>query len=392
MFHGRALESVTLAELKALPKDENQFLEFKEQVDSAEHLCKAVSAFANAQGGLLVIGFKEENNEIVTYDGFENSDPIEKVRQKWVQYLQRIQPAVALVEMNFLDGEAAGGLVGILRVGASPLAPHWVRNFGSSRRPGGKKASDYGHHFFRRRENQSAAMDYYDVRAAFDGARDLTSNLRSRTRKRFEEYGSDDSEQPPAIVCMMVPPRSLQELLNPDIESALSGRDPKLEYCAPRHVSRSGCHPSHYLSSFNHDGLILHYPLKDHDQRLLHIQHFHNGSIEFSISVSDFRKATRSDHIHLNFWKEIFFYMEHFSSLILNHSGSESFFFACALRLVKGLGSAAQLYRDTEETYSKDTYFFPEYFVRSADTAEDDLEVLKTLVAHTLGTYQSHLT
>lgn len=52
----------TLGDIKKLIEDkvESKFLEFKEEIDKPEKIVKEVTAFANADGGELVIGIRED--------------------------------------------------------------------------------------------------------------------------------------------------------------------------------------------------------------------------------------------------------------------------------------------------------------------------------------------
>ena len=87
---------------RILTESENHFLDMKARAIDPAKLTKAMSAFANADGGELRIGVAEDGAEF-RWDGFEN----EEAANGHIQALERMFPLGSYVSYEFLDATTA---------------------------------------------------------------------------------------------------------------------------------------------------------------------------------------------------------------------------------------------------------------------------------------------
>ncbi len=380
MFDGRKLSELSLADIQSLPPDEGLFLEHKQQIDGAEHLCKSISAFANAQGGILVVGV---NDTTGNWEGFQSTESVDKLKTKWLQYLDRLNPKLPTPEIVVFQ-LTSGRLLGVIRVSASPYAPHWVRNYGSTQSKK-KRASDYGHQFFRRVGSRSRSMDYYSVKEAFVAAAERTRILREFRDRRAGMYESGSSPiqvYAPAALCLMVPPRSLTEFLNRDLETICAGEDGRTDVSYwPLEFDPFDGRPDF---AWNHDGLAFSCRIDPGHKRRVYVQHFHTGAIEFTKQVTDYGKGG-PDRINRSFWSGIVAACKQYADVVKRTTGDTTFFFMCSLLRM------SQVYREGTEIFGQSRFDFPEVLVRSVDTLEEDLDLVKSMMAHTTGATKNRL-
>ena len=99
-------------------------VEYKREI---QHIPKTVSAFANTQGGVFIIGADtdEKTNQVIAIDGIPNSGGIEEQIQQ--SALTGIYPSV-IPEVIIRDVPNTDNVVVIIRVDESPQAPHAIEN------------------------------------------------------------------------------------------------------------------------------------------------------------------------------------------------------------------------------------------------------------------------
>ena len=103
-------------------------VEYKRDFDIKKHIPKTVSAFANTQGGIFIIGTETDKrtNKVIAIDGIPNSGGIEEQIQQ--SALTGIYPAV-IPEVIICSVPAnPNNVVVIVRVDESPQAPHAIQN------------------------------------------------------------------------------------------------------------------------------------------------------------------------------------------------------------------------------------------------------------------------
>ena len=114
---------------------EGQQLEFKEALStkkgkSSEHaLLEEVVAFANAQGGTLLLGIKESSGKPSIASEMTPVSSCEELADRLGKMLRDcVEPKIPAIEVFGIPVEKDGSGIVIIRVGRSRLAPHWVKN------------------------------------------------------------------------------------------------------------------------------------------------------------------------------------------------------------------------------------------------------------------------
>lgn len=158
---------------------ESSTIDFKEELtkntdQGKNELAKDVCAFANADGGDLVFGIKEEKDSgtahcVVPLDGESFDEALRRLLQTleaWVE--PRIQG------IQFQNVPIDGGFVLVLRVPASFDGPHCTRNNNSQRR------------FVIRNGTITSDMSYDQLRTAFDRTASLADEARKFIASRMQ--------------------------------------------------------------------------------------------------------------------------------------------------------------------------------------------------------------
>ena len=142
-------------------------VEYKRDFDIKKHIPKTVSAFANTQGGIFIIGAEtdKKTNQVIAIGGIPNSGGIEEQIQQ--SALTGIYPAV-IPEVILCDVPAdPNNVVIIVRVEESPQAPHAIQNStrvyirtGSITQPYELKLADIDQiqHMLKRREDSQTTI------------------------------------------------------------------------------------------------------------------------------------------------------------------------------------------------------------------------------------------
>lgn len=177
----RPLNQVTLDDIESLVKfrrSESRTLDFKEAFPSPDHkgvrdFLADVTAFANTDGGDIVIGIREDKNGVaVDVPGIERAGLDQELRRIDDQLRSLVDPGVPLFAVRELLRED-GKVVLVMRVGASLIAPHRVDHDKSSR-------------FYRRANRSNLAMSTAEIRQAFAASQDYPDRIRDLHRKAVE--------------------------------------------------------------------------------------------------------------------------------------------------------------------------------------------------------------
>ena len=129
MFTKLAID-ITFSDIEDFCRESGEGIrvEYKRDFDIKKHIPKTVSAFANTQGGIFIIGAEtdKKTNKVIAIDGIPNSGGIEEQIQQ--SALTGIYPAV--IPEVIICGVPANpnNVVVIVRVDESPQAPHAIQN------------------------------------------------------------------------------------------------------------------------------------------------------------------------------------------------------------------------------------------------------------------------
>ena len=110
--HGKPTEEITSTEIESLVSDgveEGVFLDYKARPHARDaagihELLKDLSAFANAQGGYLIIGIGEAAGAPRRPGGFVNVEDLEGVRRRIIDLcLEKIEPRLTELDIQGID-------------------------------------------------------------------------------------------------------------------------------------------------------------------------------------------------------------------------------------------------------------------------------------------------
>lgn len=283
----RRLDQVTRADIDALVSNavsEGRTLDYKEQLpgptdsDKKEFL-RDVTAFANALGGDLIYGVREQRDAANKPTGIpldapglagENGDAA--VRRLDSIIRTGVAPAIPGYQVQAFDGFPAGPVV-VVRVPRSWAAPHMVTHGDSNQ-------------FWVRTSAQKQLMRVEEIRAAFTLQESLATRVRHFRDERLGRILAGDTPVP-----LMDTGRVVLHLV-PVV--ALDGR-PRVDLASLK--QNSGIRPIYaergWGTRFNLDGLLMHSALDPQEtQGHTYLQVFRAGAIE---AVEAFMLNARRD-------------------------------------------------------------------------------------------------
>lgn len=169
------------------------------EADRKEFLAD-ISSFANADGGDLVYGVAERAGIAETLAPPLAADPDGLLSALEERALYGLQPRIPGLRMKWVAAPEGGGFL-VIRIPASPAAPHRVVYAGGSK-------------FFGRRSNGKFPMDTFELRSAFTASEDLPRRLRAL---HSEAVAAAESESPvvlggqPRAIVSVVPRNIFRE-------------------------------------------------------------------------------------------------------------------------------------------------------------------------------------
>ena len=164
IFDGKQTSEITTDEIRQLVTDnvaEDQFLDYKsESYPSGDRgtyeLLKDITAFANADGGYLVIGVEENGQRRAI--GFRSISQIEGIRRSIIdRCLAGIEPRIVNIDINTFQID--GNNILMLHIPESSQKPHCA------------KPNSEHHYFWRRYQDGNKLMSPAEIRECFQGDR-----------------------------------------------------------------------------------------------------------------------------------------------------------------------------------------------------------------------------
>lgn len=182
----KTIDSITVDDINALIADgvrENRHLEYKQELPGnsdgqKKEFLADVSSFANAAGGDLVYGVREDDGEPVEALGLADFNEDDERLRLESTIRDGIERRIPGIQLRVVDGFLHGPVL-IIRVPRSWAGPHMVKLNKTSR-------------FYTRSSNGKFQMDLTEIEAAFDGARDISSRISQWRSERLGRIVSND--------------------------------------------------------------------------------------------------------------------------------------------------------------------------------------------------------
>lgn len=268
---GVPIEQITeavLRELIANQVSEAKTIEYKQSLpgtsdgDRKEFLAD-VSSFANASGGHLVYGMKEDGGLPVELCGLDEGDPDAVVSTIDSRIRDGIKPRIPGVVVWWVPLDGGRGAA-VVRVPKSFASPHMVTYKGTSR-------------FFSRHSNGKYQLDVEEIRASFLLSDSIAERIREFRLDRIARIRGNDTPVPlpkGAKVALHVVP--LAAFSGPTLINLHQVAKPSPEILlTPLAHEHSG-----WNGRFNIDGYVRYALLRDEQLAKAYIQVYRNGVVE----------------------------------------------------------------------------------------------------------------
>jgi predicted HTH transcriptional regulator len=175
---GKHLDSITEADLQALVDNEvaeDKVTEYKQELPGGgesqrKEFLYDVTAFANASGGDLIFGVKEQGSRATGLTGLRVGDESAEVQRLDSIVRAGVEPRIPGISYKFIP-LSSGGSVLILRVPRSWALPHVVKLGGTFR-------------FYSRNANGKYPLDVGELRALFALSETTSERVKNFRRER----------------------------------------------------------------------------------------------------------------------------------------------------------------------------------------------------------------
>ncbi len=266
-----AIEKSHLQQLVDNEVPENGHLEFKREIplstkDQKREFLADVCAFANATGGLILIGIEEQGSKASEVLGVQTDDPEDELLRYQNLLRDGLEPNLSDVRLRHILLDS-GNYVFAIQILPSWLMPHRIKFSKDGR-------------FLRRKGAQKYEPELSELRSMFLGSGLITERILEFRDERIEVIcrGETPTEIPqhPSVIVHLVPLNFLEPTNTIDLHFAHSQNGAEL-------MTPLGGHGGFTL--FNLDGVISPYPGPQQSETNNYCQLFRNGIIE-SVSTS----------------------------------------------------------------------------------------------------------
>lgn len=296
----REITEQDLLDLVGLP--ETDWIDFKAIAygkDKKIELCKDVISFANAEGGLIILGMTEEQGVAKDLRGLGENFNVDLETRHLSQVIEHnihpIIPGFRPLKVQLCDGKEWAI---VLQIPRSPAAPHAIRVAGESPK------------FHIRRASKTSEMTYEELRMAFLRSGTLEDRVRAFRSQRLEHlYNRSSPEIPGSRVLLVIHsiPLWFSEMTGSEI--SISGL--RADFTRSLSLSSFG------YRLFNLDGVLFcsenSFPLSSY------LQLFRHGTVEFvrGTAYKDAGKAiidlTYTEEMSIKFTSDVLLNQIHWS-------------------------------------------------------------------------------
>lgn len=293
-----AIEEGDLRSLIDNKVSERKIIEYKRALpgnsDSAkkEFLADA-SSFANASGGQIIYGIKENKGIPIEICGLEEENPDTEISRFQSMVLAGIKPRIPGLYIHSIPLKG-GKFALLIDIPNSWASPHMVTFKGQSK-------------FYSRNSNGKYLLDVDDLRLAFIQSESIKDRISNFKLERLNLILTNDAPMPlndcSRIVIHIIPLESFREKPTYDLQK-LSREPGSLETLAG----------GGWDDRFNSDGIISYSKNSDSPYVLSYLQIFRNGMIEAYKELHTFEENKKtyiaSGHFECNVIKKMSVYLK----------------------------------------------------------------------------------
>jgi len=265
----KPLASLEASDLEALVTDEvpeGRELEFKQEVGSGDEEKREFlgdsSSFANAVGGDLLIGVREQNGVAVELIGVPRDAADAEILRLESVIRDGVQPRIQGIETRAVALDPGERVVLIMRIPRSYAAPHMVTFKNLSR-------------FYTRNSAGKHQLDVTELRAAFALSESAGATLRSFRVDRLARISAGDTPVPllanPKVVLHLIPLTAADPIAQIDAAGISSGSSS--DHFGPIFTSSSN-------RRINFDGYLLFSKYPKDQAAHAYTQVFRSGAVE----------------------------------------------------------------------------------------------------------------
>lgn len=263
---------------------ESKNLEYKENLDLSQKdhkrkLLKTASAFANTNGGLLILGIKAKDGIPTDLSGvtIDNEDKTGIQIEDTIR--NNSEPRIPSIKIGFIEKSGTAKYYILVKVQRSWNPPHRVKL-------GGKVGK-----FYLRRDRKNDEMDIFELRTAFNLSETLADNIKRFREERISNILADETPIPlnegGKLAIHLIP-----------LNAFYPGQSYDLNKIYKKNLLGT-ISDDIYRIRFNFDG-ILEYGMPENENRTTdYTQLFRNGIIEAaSTYYSDYKNKLISPQDH----------------------------------------------------------------------------------------------
>ncbi len=212
MIFNKQIDKLNIEDIQSLIDNsvcENKKLEYKKELniltdsDKKEFLAD-ISSFANANGGDIIFGVEEDDNEKIPSKilgiKFENEDVLIRKLEDFIR--QSIEPTILNIDYKIIMVEEKKGVL-IIRIPQSLIAPHRVEYKGHNK-------------FYTRNNKGKYQMDVNELRISFNSGLSLEKRIEEFKMERYCEILANKYDKliidSPIFVIHYIPLVSFNEL------------------------------------------------------------------------------------------------------------------------------------------------------------------------------------
>jgi hypothetical protein len=263
----KQLGSIDVTDLQALMHDqvpEDKTIDYKQSLpgnsdSNKEEFLADVSSFANAAGGDLIFGIREESGVPTELCGLQGINADAEILRLENIIRDGIEPRIPGISIRPLQLQTSGVAI-IIRIPRSWALPHMVTFKGHSR-------------FYSRNSAGKYPLDVSELRAAFALSETTAERIRNFRIERLSKIVAEETpvalDKTPKIVLHIIPFSAFDPAARFDVSSLASD----ISRLAP-------ITPSSFSYRHNFDGFLTYAQFSSSASAHSYLQIFRNGSVE----------------------------------------------------------------------------------------------------------------